>query len=59
MPCFLLLLTNQLFYSYADRAKRIVNQAVVNEDPNAKLIRELKEELARLKCTLWFSLFKF
>ncbi|VDM76617.1 unnamed protein product [Strongylus vulgaris] len=29
---------------YADRAKQIVCQAVVNEDPNAKLIRELKEE---------------
>ena len=24
-------------------------KAVVNEDPNAKLIRELKEEVARLK----------
>ena len=29
---------------YADRAKRIVNHAVVNEDPNAKVIRELREE---------------
>ena len=34
---------------YADRAKQIVNKAVVNEDPNAKLIRELKEELEKLK----------
>eukprot|EP00912_Choanoflagellata_sp_UC4_P002444 UC4_evm1s1546 len=34
---------------YADRAKQIVNHAVVNEDPNAKLIRELKEELERLR----------
>ncbi|CAI5442480.1 unnamed protein product [Caenorhabditis angaria] len=34
---------------YADRAKQIVCQAVVNEDPNAKLIRELKEEVHKLK----------
>jgi kinesin family protein 1 len=27
---------------YADRAKQIKNKAVVNEDPNAKMIRELK-----------------
>ncbi|XP_037061656.1 kinesin-like protein KIF13A isoform X4 [Peromyscus leucopus] len=34
---------------YADRAKRIVNHAVVNEDPNAKVIRELREEVEKLK----------
>lgn len=34
---------------YADRAKRIVNHAVVNEDPNARIIRELQEEVAALK----------
>ncbi|KAI9287583.1 hypothetical protein BC943DRAFT_345926 [Umbelopsis sp. AD052] len=34
---------------YADQAKRIKNKAVVNEDPNAKLIRELKEELDLLR----------
>ncbi|CAJ0751822.1 11808_t:CDS:2, partial [Entrophospora sp. SA101] len=34
---------------YADAAKRIKNKAVVNEDPNAKLIRELKEELQLLR----------
>ncbi|OLL26550.1 Kinesin-like protein unc-104 [Neolecta irregularis DAH-3] len=34
---------------YADSAKRIRNHAVVNEDPNAKVIRELKEELAALR----------
>ncbi|KJH45717.1 kinesin motor domain protein [Dictyocaulus viviparus] len=34
---------------YADRAKQIVCQAVVNEDPNAKLIRELKEEVNKLR----------
>ena len=27
---------------YADRAKQIINHAVVNEDPNAKIIRELR-----------------
>ncbi|EDV23279.1 uncharacterized protein TRIADDRAFT_50560 [Trichoplax adhaerens] len=37
---------------YADRAKRIVNHAVVNEDPNAKIIRELREEVERLKSQL-------
>uniref|UniRef100_A0A8C9REA2 Kinesin family member 13A n=1 Tax=Scleropages formosus TaxID=113540 RepID=A0A8C9REA2_SCLFO len=34
---------------YADRAKRIVNHAVVNEDPNARIIRELREEVEKLK----------
>ena len=34
---------------YADRAKKIVNKAVVNEDPNTKVIRELKEEVEKLK----------
>lgn len=34
---------------YADSAKRIVNHAVVNEDPNAKIIRELRTEVDTLK----------
>ncbi|XP_047031872.1 kinesin-like protein unc-104 isoform X3 [Helicoverpa zea] len=34
---------------YADRAKQIVCKAVVNEDANAKLIRELKEEILKLR----------
>jgi len=34
---------------YADRAKQIMCKAVVNEDANAKLIRELKEEISRLR----------
>ncbi len=34
---------------YADRAKRIVNNAIVNEDPNAKIIRNLRDELEMLK----------
>lgn len=34
---------------YADRAKRIVNNPVVNEDPNAKIIRNLREEIENLK----------
>ncbi|XP_019632735.1 PREDICTED: kinesin-like protein KIF13A isoform X3 [Branchiostoma belcheri] len=37
---------------YADRAKRIVNHAVVNEDPNARIIRELREEVDKLKVQL-------
>ncbi len=31
------------------RAKRIVNNAVVNEDPNAKIIRELQAEVKQLR----------
>ncbi|KFX93282.1 hypothetical protein O988_06888 [Pseudogymnoascus sp. VKM F-3808] len=34
---------------YADSAKRIKNHAVVNEDANARMIRELREELATLR----------
>ncbi|CAN6663939.1 hypothetical protein TRVA0_035S01134 [Trichomonascus vanleenenianus] len=34
---------------FADSAKRIKNKAIVNEDPNAKIIRELKEELDMLR----------
>jgi len=34
---------------YADRAKSIVNHAVINEDPNARIIRELREEVEKLK----------
>ena len=37
---------------YADQAKKIKNKAVVNEDPNAKLVRELKEELEVLRGTI-------
>ena len=43
---------------YADQAKKIKNKAVVNEDPNAKLVRELKEELEMLRgeyLTPWVS----
>lgn len=38
-----------VFIRYADRAKAIVCKAVVNEDANAKLIRELKEEIQKLR----------
>ncbi|XP_063786803.1 kinesin-like protein KIF1C [Pseudophryne corroboree] len=38
---------------YADRAKQIKCNAVINEDPNARLIRELKEEVARLRQLLY------
>lgn len=34
---------------YADRAKKIKNKPTVNEDPQAKLIRELQEENQKLK----------
>uniref|UniRef100_A0A2K6ANA9 Kinesin family member 13B n=1 Tax=Macaca nemestrina TaxID=9545 RepID=A0A2K6ANA9_MACNE len=34
---------------YADRAKHIVNHAVVNEDPNARIIRDLREEVEKLR----------
>ena len=35
--------------AYADRAKQIKNKAVVNENPQDKLIRELKAENEKLK----------
>ncbi|XP_069545105.1 kinesin-like protein KIF1B isoform X4 [Brachyistius frenatus] len=34
---------------YADRAKNIKCNAIINEDPNNKLVRDLKDEVARLK----------
>uniref|UniRef100_A0A673XJZ0 plus-end-directed kinesin ATPase n=1 Tax=Salmo trutta TaxID=8032 RepID=A0A673XJZ0_SALTR len=34
---------------YADRAKQIRCNAVINEDPNNRLVRELKEEVGRLR----------
>ena len=34
---------------YADRAKKIKNQARINESPQDKLIRELKKENKKLK----------
>jgi pSer/pThr/pTyr-binding forkhead associated (FHA) protein len=34
---------------YASRAKNIVNKPVVNEDPNVRLIRDLRAEIKRLK----------
>ncbi|XP_014749368.1 PREDICTED: kinesin-like protein KIF1C [Sturnus vulgaris] len=34
---------------YADRTKQIRCHAVINEDPNARLIRELREEVTRLR----------
>eukprot|EP00741_Cyanophora_paradoxa_P000256 tig00000402_g248.t1 len=37
---------------YADRAKKIKNAAIKNENPTEKLIRELKEENDRLKKAL-------
>ena len=37
---------------YAARAKTIKTRAVVNEDPNAKIIRALRQEIAQLKSQL-------
>ncbi|XP_029291331.1 LOW QUALITY PROTEIN: kinesin-like protein KIF1B [Cottoperca gobio] len=34
---------------YADRAKNIKCNAIINEDPNNKLVRDLKDEVSRLK----------
>ena len=42
----------------ADRAKRIMNTAVVNEDRNSEVVKELKNEIARLlSCHLRGPLF--
>ncbi|KAM4739233.1 kinesin-like protein KIF1A isoform 15-T15 [Anableps anableps] len=38
---------------YADRAKQIRCNAVINEDPNNRLVRELKEEVSRLRDLLY------
>lgn len=45
----MILRNNNLYFRYADRAKQIVCKAIVNEDANAKLIRELKEEIQKLR----------
>lgn len=37
---------------YADQAKKIKTKAVVNEDPNAKMMRELKDEVEALRQAL-------
>lgn len=37
---------------YANRAKNIINKPTINEDANVKLIRELREEIAKLKSML-------
>uniref|UniRef100_A0A672ZI40 plus-end-directed kinesin ATPase n=1 Tax=Sphaeramia orbicularis TaxID=375764 RepID=A0A672ZI40_9TELE len=42
-------LINMSEFIYADRAKNIKCNAVINEDPNNKLVRDLKDEVARLK----------
>merc|ERR1719225_1622045 len=34
---------------YANRAKNIINKPTINEDPNVKLIRELRNEIERLR----------
>lgn len=34
---------------YASRAKSIINKPTINEDPNVKLIRELREEISSLR----------
>ena len=42
---------------YADQAKKIKNKAVVNEDPNAKLVRELNQDQSahrRTDLCLWY-----
>ncbi|XP_049981933.1 kinesin-like protein KIF1A isoform X1 [Alexandromys fortis] len=38
---------------YADRAKQIRCNAIIKEDPNNKLIRELKDEVTRLRDLLY------
>lgn len=37
---------------YADQAKKIKTKAVINEDPNAKVMRELKDEVDALRQAL-------
>lgn len=44
---------NCFWIRYADRAKQIRCNAVINEDPNNRLVRELKDEVSRLKELLY------
>lgn len=37
---------------YANRAKNIINKPTINEDPNVKLIRDLRDEINKLKFML-------
>jgi hypothetical protein len=37
---------------YANRAKNIINKPTINEDPNVKLIRDLRDEIAKLRALL-------
>ena len=39
-------------FRYANRAKNIINKPTVNEDPNVKLIRELRAEIDRLRSSI-------
>ena len=41
---------------YANRAKNIINRPTVNEDPNVRIIKDLRAEIARLKALLGGSL---
>ncbi|KAL5283822.1 KIF16B family protein [Megaselia abdita] len=43
---------------YANRAKNIINKPTINEDPNVKLIRELRDEINKLKFMLGGDLSK-
>ena len=48
LPWYLFVqISNNVFTT--NRAKRIINHAVVNEDPNARIIRELRAEVDALK----------
>ncbi|CAG9820988.1 unnamed protein product [Phaedon cochleariae] len=38
---------------YANRAKNIINKPTVNEDPNVKLIRELRDEISKLRALMF------
>ncbi|CAH0550729.1 unnamed protein product [Brassicogethes aeneus] len=38
---------------YANRAKNIINKPTVNEDSNVKLIRELRDEISKLKALMF------
>lgn len=40
---------------YANRAKNIINKPTVNEDPNVRLIRELRDEITKLRSMLGSS----
>ncbi|XP_030063819.1 kinesin-like protein KIF14 [Microcaecilia unicolor] len=44
---------------YASQARNIINSAKINEDANAKLVRDLKAEIEKLQCSQGIDILKY